>query len=367
MESRKILKEEYLEIFNSFPLRGIIDVCNLNIEGILRSKVSINNLLDINRDYRFLCLNVICELLNKRNLIFEGFIDYEILCNDPYLYLIRLLSIVSNQINREKLRYLSGIVNIKISNYNEREIIDIIKSLGNSSLFCCDTMRKVPKSSLEIWRYGDEGLKIVSTSLYIFNNIVNIYTGFDNIENFRVTDLHNKDSELYRCILNDKYFDLDKVKTTTKTAWDRKPFKDERLRVATQSEYRFYFIVNLYSDFSLQSTTQSTIQSEPISHLSIQLTNSSSSSNSSGGKRRKTIPKKIRDDVWERDCGRNYDGICFCCRESVSCKGWECGHIVSDADGGLPTLDNLKVLCQPCNRSMGRENLYEYKNRHYPI
>ena len=252
MESRKILKEEYLEIFDSFPLRGIINVCNLDMEKILRSKVSINNLLGI---------------------------------------------------------------------------------------------------------YKDEGLKIVSTSLYNFNNIVNIYTGFDNIENFKATNLYDKNSELYKCIMNNKYFNLDKAKVTTKTAWERQRFKDERLKICTQFEYKFYFITNLYSDFTDMSEVISSTQSTP---------SVSSTPSTSSGRKRKTIPKGIRDSVWERDSGRNYDGICFCCTKSVSCNKWECGHIISDADGGLPIMENLKVLCQSCNRSMGRMNLYEYKDIYYP-
>ena len=46
-----------------------------------------------------------------------------------------------------------------------------------------------------------------------------------------------------------------------------------------------------------------------------------------------------------------------CC---VTCGNWDvtdCGHIVSESNGGPATLDNLVPMCGTCNRMLGETNL----------
>ncbi len=82
---------------------------------------------------------------------------------------------------------------------------------------------------------------------------------------------------------------------------------------------------------------------------------------------RKTIPKKTREAVWKRDCGENMTGTCFCCSQSVTALGtWHAGHIIASANGGSDTVDNLRVVCSPCNLAMGTENMDVFKARCYP-
>ena len=81
---------------------------------------------------------------------------------------------------------------------------------------------------------------------------------------------------------------------------------------------------------------------------------------------RTNVPKKTRLAVWARDCGNTSVGKCFCCAEEVTEKSWECGHIKADACGGLPVLENLRVTCRECNRSMGTEHMDAFKARCYP-
>jgi 5-methylcytosine-specific restriction endonuclease McrA len=81
----------------------------------------------------------------------------------------------------------------------------------------------------------------------------------------------------------------------------------------------------------------------------------------------KTIPKKTREAVWKRDCGENMTGTCFCCSQSVTALGtWHAGHIIASANGGSDTVDNLRVVCSPCNLAMGTENMDAFKTRCYP-
>ena len=39
---------------------------------------------------------------------------------------------------------------------------------------------------------------------------------------------------------------------------------------------------------------------------------------------------------------------------------WECGHIISDKDGGDLSISNLRPLCSTCNKSMGARNMKDY-------
>jgi hypothetical protein len=50
------------------------------------------------------------------------------------------------------------------------------------------------------------------------------------------------------------------------------------------------------------------------------------------------------------------------------CGGWvsqlkfECGHVIPVSKGGENTLENLRPVCNQCNKSMGTTNLFEYVN-----
>lgn len=95
----------------------------------------------------------------------------------------------------------------------------------------------------------------------------------------------------------------------------------------------------------------------------------SSSKPSTSGKSnnvRKPIPKRTRNEVWIKYCGEKDHGNCYVCRKQVERynKGWDCSHVIADAKGGLPVLENLRVCCPKCNRSMGTMNLYDYKSKY---
>ena len=77
---------------------------------------------------------------------------------------------------------------------------------------------------------------------------------------------------------------------------------------------------------------------------------------------RKSIPKSLKSLVWDRNVGKEKGvGPCFVCNISIDSKNFECGHIKSINDGGLTNIDNLKPICGCCNKSMGTQNLNEFK------
>ena len=71
--------------------------------------------------------------------------------------------------------------------------------------------------------------------------------------------------------------------------------------------------------------------------------------------KRKGIPKSVRDQSWNRWIGPE-SGMapCYCCRENIISKAsFECGHVIPDVHGGKSSVENLRPICLPCNRSMG--------------
>jgi len=79
--------------------------------------------------------------------------------------------------------------------------------------------------------------------------------------------------------------------------------------------------------------------------------------------KRKSIPKKIRELVWDSYIGIQIgESKCKCCESTnISQLTFHCGHIVSDYNGGDISISNLLPICMSCNLSMGRTNLYEFK------
>jgi len=85
-----------------------------------------------------------------------------------------------------------------------------------------------------------------------------------------------------------------------------------------------------------------------------------------GSMERKTIPQKIRQDLWKQYYGENYNSLCLICKQHISTTNFEVGHIISVANGGPDFINNLRPICRDCNRSMGTENMDEYKKKYYP-
>lgn len=81
---------------------------------------------------------------------------------------------------------------------------------------------------------------------------------------------------------------------------------------------------------------------------------------------RKKIPKPVRTLVWNKYIGEEKGiGKCNVCGEEIKVSNFECGHIISVADGGENIINNLVPICRSCNSSMGKENLNDYKERYF--
>lgn len=45
---------------------------------------------------------------------------------------------------------------------------------------------------------------------------------------------------------------------------------------------------------------------------------------------------------------------------------YHAGHIVSEANGGEVTVENIRPICAACNLSMGQRNMDEFIFKYYP-
>jgi len=79
------------------------------------------------------------------------------------------------------------------------------------------------------------------------------------------------------------------------------------------------------------------------------------------------IPAQLRTAVWKKYFGMNTNGACplfHLCNVTLNRdvrNGWQCGHIISEKNGGKLQVDNLRPICQGCNCSMGSNNWEDYE------
>ena len=83
-------------------------------------------------------------------------------------------------------------------------------------------------------------------------------------------------------------------------------------------------------------------------------------------KLRKSIPKSLRNQVWNKCIGKEKGtGECGVCKNEIDSKNFECGHIISVKDKGETNESNLIPICSMCNKSMGTQNLNEFKEKYF--
>ena len=78
--------------------------------------------------------------------------------------------------------------------------------------------------------------------------------------------------------------------------------------------------------------------------------------------KKQSIPKKVKDDVWNTYIG---EGIakhkCLCCKKvTIDKTRFDCGHVISEKNGGTLEISNLRPICSACNGSMRSENMIEF-------
>ena len=73
--------------------------------------------------------------------------------------------------------------------------------------------------------------------------------------------------------------------------------------------------------------------------------------------KKQTIPKALREQLWVRNCGKEFEHKCYVswCQNTITVFDFHVGHDQPESLGGTLELDNLKPLCSRCNLSMGNK------------
>ena len=79
--------------------------------------------------------------------------------------------------------------------------------------------------------------------------------------------------------------------------------------------------------------------------------------------KKKYIPKALKIAIWNKYIGEEIGKVkCLCCEiTDITQLKFHTGHIIAKANGGLTNIDNLKPICESCNKSMGIKNMDEFK------
>lgn len=77
------------------------------------------------------------------------------------------------------------------------------------------------------------------------------------------------------------------------------------------------------------------------------------------------IPVAVRNTLWSNYFDKNQEGICQCCKkEPITKSNFDCGHVISEKNGGSVHLDNLKPICRACNSSMSIKNMDDFMKQY---
>jgi len=78
--------------------------------------------------------------------------------------------------------------------------------------------------------------------------------------------------------------------------------------------------------------------------------------------RKATIPKVLKQHVWNRYIGVKIgEKECCCCNKNkITQMSYHCGHVISEANGGSLDIYNLRPICSSCNLSMGKKDMRDF-------
>jgi 5-methylcytosine-specific restriction endonuclease McrA len=55
----------------------------------------------------------------------------------------------------------------------------------------------------------------------------------------------------------------------------------------------------------------------------------------------------------------------MCCKKTtIKNTEFDCGHVMSERNGGGQEITNLRPICSSCNKSMGTTNMIDFVKKH---
>lgn len=78
------------------------------------------------------------------------------------------------------------------------------------------------------------------------------------------------------------------------------------------------------------------------------------------------IPQAVKVAIWNKYIGYNVGSSeCFIgCGNLIQQNNFECGHIISEKCGGKVTIQNLRPICNICNKSIGGKNMCDFVKKY---
>jgi hypothetical protein len=78
------------------------------------------------------------------------------------------------------------------------------------------------------------------------------------------------------------------------------------------------------------------------------------------------IPSAVKRLTWHEYIGEDIGKAkCWCCKKTdIIQSSFNCGHVISEKDGGEITVKNLRPICQNCNSSMRTQNMMKFIEKH---
>ncbi len=141
---------------------------------------------------------------------------------------------------------------------------------------------------------------------------------------------------------------------------------------ATQAALRFAISSSETSKFNLRFGTSNSISSPSCTNASGppavdsgETCNTTVPNHIFKLNKKYTAPKLVIS-VWGRYFGNSVTGICPICDKQIKSgkNGFVCKPIISLSKGGEETIENLRPICNVCNKDMGKKNWDDYiKNK----
>lgn len=82
--------------------------------------------------------------------------------------------------------------------------------------------------------------------------------------------------------------------------------------------------------------------------------------------KRRPLSKGLRQAIWNQYIGRDKgESPCWIgCGADITQANFECGHVISVANGGSNHRDNLRPICGACNKAMSTTHMFEWMTNH---
>lgn len=76
---------------------------------------------------------------------------------------------------------------------------------------------------------------------------------------------------------------------------------------------------------------------------------------------KESIPKELKESVWNRQYRGQEVGLCCACRRvHIMSSSFHCGHILAESRGGPMNILNLLPICADCNRHNGKQYMPDF-------